>query len=129
MHEEVCADGRIVGFYVPVDTLVSVAPPLDGAREIVARSSGSRGASVGVRVLGTVIEARVVTCGTCRRVMGWGFIGDLRRMADDDLRVIACRLTGRVGADLRTADGWAALAAADAGARSAECAQVRQPFL
>ena len=48
-----------------------------------------------------------VTCGGCKQVMGWAFVGDLPGMKDDQLRDLQKRL--EIGDDaplLATVDDW-----------------------
>ncbi len=55
------------------------------------------------------VWVRMITCGRCRRVMGWSFVGDLAAMTDRQLREL--QRTLGIGDDvspLRTVEAWRA---------------------
>jgi hypothetical protein len=108
------ANGVVVAVMMPVDVLR--VPPENA--EILwedssnpaqrGRSQGLHDANLSVSVGiedGWLFIARV-SCGRCRRILGWSFAGDLARMDDSALRV-AQQLAGLAGEPrLRTAQEW-----------------------
>lgn len=109
-HEELCGkDGAVAGVIVPVDHALDTPPDsaemLLGERE--AREPRPKETSVGAE--GERLWVRAVTCGNCRRIMGWAFVGDLPRLDDAQISSIQKRLgmPPEVG-PLRTVSAWRA---------------------
>ena len=70
-------------------------------------SPGQPGRSLVVAVEGERLWVRQVTCGMCRRIMGWSFVGDLPKLGEDQLRAIQTRLGLPASAPtLKTAKDW-----------------------
>lgn len=101
----ICGGGRVAAIYAPVDLAVG-APP--AAAEVVHEESAPPfNRSLLIALEGERIWIRMVTCGSCRRVMGWAFVGDLDKMSDEGLQGLAQRL--RLPQDtplMRTSGEW-----------------------
>jgi hypothetical protein len=102
-----CNGNRVAGVLVPVDTVDGVPPP---SAEIIHSSPGDSSPpqrQLTVAVEGERLWYRLVTCGICRRVMGWSFVGDLPLLTDEQLRTNQARLGIPPSTPpLRTADDW-----------------------
>jgi hypothetical protein len=99
--------GRVSGVWAMVDTVHGVPPrEADVIRdEPVLQKSPGR--SLVVALEGERLWFRLVTCGMCRRVMGYAFVGDLPRLSDEQLRAIETRLGLPPSTPpLRTAKEW-----------------------
>ncbi|MBI5547152.1 MAG: hypothetical protein HY901_25000 [Deltaproteobacteria bacterium] len=98
--------GRISGVVMPVDVLHGVPPP---RAEVLHEHPDPRdvpGQSLTVAVEGERLWIRRVTCGRCRRVMGWSMVGDLPRMRAEDLVQVQARLGLPAEPVLRDARAW-----------------------
>jgi len=99
-------EGRIAGAVYPVDVLTGVPPP---SAEIVFEAkdpSGAPGQSLTVAVEGERLWIRRVTCGRCRRVLGWSLVADLPRTGAEDLRQLQVKLGLASLPPLRDARAW-----------------------
>ncbi len=86
------AKGRVVGVWVPVDSVSGVPP---AGAEIVRsepRQALAPGRSLVVGLEGERLWIQLVSCGACRRVMGVSFVGDLTQLSDEQLRVVQDRV-------------------------------------
>jgi hypothetical protein len=101
----ICGGGRVAAIYSPVDLAEGVPPA--AAEAIHEESAPPFSRSLLIAIEGERLWIKMVTCGTCRRVTGWAFVGDLERMSDEGLQGLAQRL--RLPADtplLRTSAEW-----------------------
>jgi hypothetical protein len=112
-----CAEGKVVGVWRMVDTVQEQFPP-DRVEVLADQRSKefSPGRSLVLGVEGERLFFRLVTCGACRRIMGWAFVGNLARMSDDQLALTQTRLGLSPKPALRTREAWRAAYAADGGA-------------
>lgn len=86
----ICGGGRVAAIFSPVDLAVGVPP---AAAEVVHEESATPfQRSLLIALEGERLWIKMVTCGSCRRVMGWAFVGDLDRMSDEGLAGLAQRL-------------------------------------
>jgi len=76
----------------------------------------SPGRSLVLGVEGERLWFRLVTCGACRRIMGWAFVGNLARMSDAQLAMTQTRLGLSPKPAMRTREAWRAAYPADGGA-------------
>ncbi|APR79017.1 Hypothetical protein A7982_04364 [Minicystis rosea] len=100
--------GRVSGVIMPVDVLEGVPP---AGAEILATDSEpghpiKREYVVALDARGTRLWVRAVTCGDCRRMLGWSFVGDLARLEPGDLQTVQGRLGLPRDPVLKTADAW-----------------------
>jgi hypothetical protein len=98
--------GRVTGVWAMVDTIQGIPP--DGA-EVISRmqgDGGSRGRSLVLALEGERLWFSLVTCGICRRILGWSFGGDLPKLTDEQLHVVQSRLGLAADPPLRTAAAW-----------------------
>jgi hypothetical protein len=90
---EICdTSGRVVGIFAMVDT-VRDAPPQDA--EVIReepRREMTPGRSLVVSIQGDHLWFRLVSCGACRRIMGWVFAGRLSKLSDAQLRDVQKRI-------------------------------------
>ncbi|MBI3203481.1 MAG: hypothetical protein HYZ29_18225 [Myxococcales bacterium] len=102
------ASGRVTGIWAPVDT-VDGTPPA-GAQVIrdEPRRDFAPGRSLTVALEGERIWVRLVSCGACRRVMGWAFVGDLSLLSDEQLDSLQERVGLPASPRLGTAAAWRA---------------------
>lgn len=102
------SDGRIAGIRVPVDHALDGAPPQAENIRHESPDEPARRHGLDVAVEGERLWIRLVTCGTCRRIMGSAFVGDLPRLSAAQLKLVQ-RLVG-VPDDkpLQTAADWRA---------------------
>lgn len=99
--------GRVAGVWALVDTVDGVPPPQAEVIRDEPLSPGQPGRSLVVAVEGERLWFRQVTCGMCRRIMGWSFVGDLPKLGEDQIRAIQTRLALPTNAPtLRTANDW-----------------------
>ncbi len=99
--------GVIVGVYAPVDKVRGVPPPEASTVREEPRMELAPGASLTIAAEGERLWVHRVTCGGCKQVMGWAFVGDLPGMKDDQLRDLQKRL--EIGEDaplLSTVEDW-----------------------
>lgn len=100
------ARGRVVGVWVPVDTVSGVPP--EGA-EIVRREPRQEfapGRFLVVALEGERLWIQLVSCGACRRVMGASFVGQLPQLSDEQLRVVQDRVGLPAAPLLTTPAAW-----------------------
>lgn len=126
-REVICKDGVVAGFYGLVDQIHLRSDTFASLHDVAMPDPTLRGARLRVSMRDHILFVNRVTCERCRRVQGWAFIGDVSRLAEQDLHTLACRLHGRDDADLRSAAGWSALFAKTAGRSQPEC-KVDAPF-
>jgi hypothetical protein len=63
---------------------------------------------------GETLYIKKVTCGSCRRVIGWGFSGQLDALSDEQLRALQTKLGfGREPTLLDSAEAWRNFAGGD----------------
>lgn len=92
-HEELCGkDGVVAGVIVPVDHALDTPPPVAEVLLDERGGSGPRGTHTTVGAVGERLWVRAITCGGCRRIMGWAFVGDLPRLDDAQLLSLQRRL-------------------------------------
>jgi hypothetical protein len=111
-----CASGKVVGVWRPVDTVKGPVPP--AGVELIAQLEAKEfapGRSLALGIDGDRLYFRLVTCGACRRVLGWAFAGSLSGMSDDQLRMTQARLGLGPSPLLRTRAQWQAAYAHGAG--------------
>lgn len=90
-----------------VDTVDDVPPQGIEVIRDEPRRDMAPGRSLVVALEGERLWFRLVTCGACRRVMGWAFVGDLPNITDEQLRVIQERIGLPASVPpLRTARAW-----------------------
>lgn len=103
-----CGDaGVIVGVYAAVDEVHGVPPREATTVRDEPRMELAPGRSLTIAHEGERLWVQRVTCGACRRVMGWAFVGDLPGMKPEQLRDLQTRLD--IGADaplLETIADW-----------------------
>jgi hypothetical protein len=107
-------DGKLAGRWVPVDTL---RPP-ESAQTVfeAAPADIEKQPSLTILLDGETLYIKKVTCGNCRRVIGWGFSGDLTALSDEQLRKLQTKLGfGREPQLLDSAEAWRSYAATDPG--------------
>jgi hypothetical protein len=82
----VCVGDDVVGVFAPVDHDIG---PRSGV-EILSRATGSgtRDASLRVVIDGDLIAVHQVTCGACRRVMGWSLLAEPANLPADLLSAL-----------------------------------------
>lgn len=105
---ELCgADGRVAGLVAPVDHVLAIPPDVADKLFDTRSEQGGADRELTIAVEGDRLWIRAVTCGRCRRIMGWGFVGELSRLSDAQLVSVQKRvgLPDDVGA-LRTAGAW-----------------------
>lgn len=109
-----CVDDKVVGIWRMVDTLHEQFPPAGVALVIEQAAQGfAPRRSLALAVEGDQLWFRLVTCGACRRVMGWAFAGSLSRMTDEQLGATQTRLGLPASPALRTREAWRAVYAKD----------------
>jgi len=127
--EILCEGGSIVGFYALVDVVKGVGGGFETLFDNTVGSVAGHGSDLSVSTRDGILVVRRTTCGGCRRIIGWAFVGTLARVKDADLRTLACRLRGHARADLRNGETWRTfLSARISSTPSAECAGVIAPF-
>lgn len=90
--------------YDPADHMM--APPA-GAEVLGFDGDLAYVSSSFVAVDGTRLLIRKVSCGRCRRVMGWSFTGEPARMTNDELKELQLRLgLDAAVAPLRSVAAW-----------------------
>ncbi len=99
--------GVVAGVWVPVDAVQDVPPARAEIIRLEPREEGAPGRELSVGVEDERLWVSYVTCGTCRRIMGWAFVGDLRRLSEVQLRAAQKRLGLPDSAPtLKTAAAW-----------------------
>jgi hypothetical protein len=83
-------DGKLAGRWVPVDTL---RPPA-GAQPIFEATLPDleKQPSLVISLVGATLYIKHVSCGSCRRVIGQGFSGELDTLSDEQLRALQSKL-------------------------------------
>jgi hypothetical protein len=96
------ASGKLAGRFGPVDT-IRVATDA----EVIYASAevGTEQKSLTIAVQGETLWIRAVECGSCRRVMGVGFEGQLDQLSAEQLEQVRARF-GIAGNELTTAQAW-----------------------
>ncbi len=100
------AGGRVSGVWAMVDTVRGIPP---AGAEVIYRmqSDGGRpGRSLVLALEGERLWFSLVSCGMCRRILGWSFGGDLPKLSDEQLHVVQSRLGLPVDPPLRTSAAW-----------------------
>jgi hypothetical protein len=107
-------DGKLAGRWVPVDT---VNPPASAVAVFEAlHPELEKQPSLVIKLDGETLYIEKVTCGSCRRVIGQGFSGQLDVLSDEQLRALQTKLgLGREPPLLDTAEAWRAFAGQDPG--------------
>jgi hypothetical protein len=107
-------DGKLAGRWVPVDTL---RPPTSAQTVFEAASPGvEQQPSLIILLDGGTLYIKQVTCGSCRRVIGWGFSGQLDILNDEQLLALQVKLgLGFEAPLLDSADAWRHFTAQDSG--------------
>lgn len=83
-------DGKLAGRWVPVDTL---RPPTSAQTVFEATHPDiERQPSLVILLDGETLYIKWVTCGSCRRVIGHGFQGELAALSDEQLRALQTKL-------------------------------------
>jgi hypothetical protein len=105
-------DGKLAGRWVPVDTL---RPPASAQTVFEATHPDmEKQPSLVIKLDGETLYIEKVTCGSCRRVIGWGFSGQLDALSDEQLRALQTKLGfGRDPVLLDSAEAWRNFAAGD----------------
>jgi hypothetical protein len=106
------AEGKLAGRWVPVDTL---RPP-ESAQIIfeATHPDMEKQPSLVIMLDGETLYIKKVTCGSCRRVIGWGFSGQLDALSDEQLRALQTKLGfGREPTLLDSAEAWRNFAGGD----------------
>jgi hypothetical protein len=107
-------DGKLAGRWVPVDTL---RPPTSA--QIIFEAAYpdiEQQPSLIIMLEGETLYIKKVTCGSCRRVIGLGFSGELDALSDEQLLALQTKLgLGSRALVLDTADAWRRLATEDPG--------------
>lgn len=98
--------GRVSGVMMPVDLLHGVPPAGTEVLRHDARTPEPPGQEVLVAAEGERLWVRAVSCGACRRVMGWSFVGDLPRLRDTEIQSLQERLGLPRDPVLKTAAAW-----------------------
>lgn len=102
-----CHDGRVTGIWAMVDTVHGVPP---AGAEIIReepRREFAPGRSLTVALEGDRLWIKLISCGACRRVMGWSFVGDLSKLSDKQLSVAQARIgLPETLPPLRTPKAW-----------------------
>jgi hypothetical protein len=98
-------EGKLAGRWVPVDT---VRPPTSAETVFEATHTDiEQQPSLAILLDGETLYIKWVTCGSCRRVIGFGFSGDLAAMSDEQLRAMQTKLgLARDAALNDSAAGW-----------------------
>jgi hypothetical protein len=98
-------DGKLAGRWVLVDML---RPPTSA--EIIFEAASrdiEQQPSLTILLDGETLYVKQVTCGSCRRVIGWGFSGELDALSDEQLRALQVKLGLAVDAPLLDSpDAW-----------------------
>jgi hypothetical protein len=82
--------GKLAGRWVPVDTL---RPPTSAQVVFEATHADiEQQPSLSILLDGETIYIKWIHCGSCRRVIGFGFSGDLAAMSDEQLRALQTKL-------------------------------------
>jgi hypothetical protein len=106
-------DGKLAGRWVPVDTL---RPPQSAQPIFEAKPTGiEKQPSLTILLEGETLYVEKVTCGSCRRVIGWGFSGELDALSDDQLRAIQTKLGLDREPLLDSPEAWRIFAGQDPG--------------
>jgi hypothetical protein len=108
------ADGKLAGRWVPVDTLDT--PP--GVQPVfeAQHPDHEKQPSLVITLDGGTLYIEQVTCGSCRRVTGWGFSGELEALSDEQLRALQTKLgLGREPPPLDSAEAWQSFCSQDPG--------------
>jgi hypothetical protein len=83
-------EGKLAGRWAPVDT---VRPPTTAETVFEAtHPDNERQPSLTILLDGETLYVKSVSCGSCRRVIGFGFSGDLAAMSDEQLRAMQTKL-------------------------------------
>jgi hypothetical protein len=95
--------GKVVGVFGPGD---GAGPIPEGAR-VLAKSDDAGRATSSIAVVGDELRIVMITCGDCRRIMGWTFVGHPKDMNDAQRKAVQ----GFVGLDpavapLASTDAW-----------------------
>ena len=89
---ELCdARGSVAAVIAMVDTVGDFPP---ASAEVIAnraRSEFAPGEELTIALEGERLFVRHVTCGACRRVLGFAVVADLNRLQDDGLRMVQAR--------------------------------------
>jgi hypothetical protein len=107
-------DGKLAGRWVPVDTL---HPPA-GAQPIfdAQHPDLEKQPSLTISLEGETLYIEKVTCGSCRRVIGDGFSGDLDALNDEHLIALQVKLGLSLEAPLLdSAEAWRSFAGDERG--------------
>ena len=108
------ADGKLAGRWVPVDTLhrPDSAPPVFG----VENPDIAKQPSLTISIEKTTLYIEKVTCGSCRRIIGHGFSGDLSVMTETQVRAVQTKIgLGRDAPLLDSTDAWRVFIADESG--------------
>ncbi|MBK7579938.1 MAG: hypothetical protein IPI67_06995 [Myxococcales bacterium] len=105
---ELCdASGQVVGISAMVDTVDGVPPAGAEVIRVEPEREMNPGRSLVVALEQDRLWFRLVSCGACRRIMGWSFVGELARLSDAQLRDIQQRLGLPLNVPaLRTSQAW-----------------------
>jgi hypothetical protein len=97
-----------VGLRTMVDMVHGVPPK--GAKIIhdAPRDNSGPGTELSIAFDGRLLWIRAVTCGKCRRVMGWAFVGVLDELSDAQLADVQDRAQLPKAPLLRTPAAWEA---------------------
>lgn len=107
-------DGKLAGRWVLVDTL---RPPTSAQTVFESTHPDiEQQPSLTILLDGETLYIRQVTCGSCRRVIGQGFRGDLVALSDEQLRALQTKLGLAADAPLLdSAAGWRRYASGEPG--------------
>ena len=100
------ASGRVTGVWAMVDTVQGIPPASAEVIHESASDGGMPGRSLVLALEGERLWFSLVSCGRCRRVLGWSFGGDLPKLTDEQLHVMQQRLGLPSDPPLRTAAAW-----------------------
>jgi hypothetical protein len=101
-----CGRGqRIAGRLAPVDDVQDRRPT--GAELLCSREfRTSDRARLGAWLVGKRLWISATTCGACRRILGWHFVGDVESLRAEHLRILQGRLGLPPKPLLRTVEAW-----------------------
>lgn len=100
------ANGKVTGVSMPVDVLHGVPPAGAQILRQDRQMDNPPGQEVVIAAEGNRLWIKVVTCGHCRRVIGWSFVGDLPLLRDDEIRGLQTELGLPADPVLKTPDAW-----------------------